>query len=367
MIKHTSFLILLIFVVGFVKGQTDEPHYKSFESDEYDIYVEANELLGNQVGLKRKKTGRIVLKAKYDDIVSVKGKYVRIIKDTKWGIVDTLGNIVIPVKYNHCSNMGGGRIFIANTQDKYALANSAGQLLTKHLFDDYDWNYFNEEVSAIKNNNLWGFINKEGLVTIPIKYSKVYLPIDGKIRVQTKEFENVRLGTIQEMDKPWTERPSDVTFASLNEYIINLAGKTIFTSKDHLSILKDGSVVTYKNYDDCVIPANDNWSNFELYDKSLKKIVSFKACWAYRIIDGIVIVKNGSNKYGIFPLADINAANLIKTPYVKCDINEYASPNIYSDKRGSKYYKFYKDNENFVCINIETSECIEVEGASKCE
>lgn len=357
--KKTSLSLLLILLFAISNAQSNKGYYKDFYDDIYEPYVQPNELLGDQIGLKNKTSGKITLKAKYDDVISMNEKYVRVISNNKWGIVDTVGNVVIPIVQDFCTDMDQNRIYFRNSTRKYALANSTGVLLTKYIFEDIS--YFTDGLAGVKSNDLWGFINKQGTVVIPFRYSYVSTPTAGKINVKTTKYETYILGTLQEAGKPWTERPNDVTIQNINNYVINYSGKAIFTSKDDIQVLKDGYILTSSKWQGCKL--DNNWENIELYDQNLKKLIGYKACWSCFTFPDYIIVKNGtSERCGIVKIKNrqINGADLLKTPYLKHEKEPY-----YDDDK-QPLLKFYLDEERFIFIDIEGN-CVEREGSEKCE
>jgi hypothetical protein len=270
--------LLLLFNLSYSRG--GEIYYKDFEDDNYEPFVEHNELLGDLIGLKNIHTGKLILRAEYDDIVSINEKYVRVIKNKKWGIVDTIGKVIIPLDYVSCSDMYNGRVFLENWANKIAVASSNGTLLTKFIYED--WGYHVDGLAPVKLKGLWGFINRQCVVVIPIKYVEVGRPTFGKIKVATPIYETVVLGTTQQANKPWTERVNDVTYKAKKHSIINYQGKTIFTSEDNIHLLEDGKILTASRKAGCSGGGSGwhgTWEDIALYDKSLKRIISYNDCW----------------------------------------------------------------------------------------
>jgi len=347
--------LLLLFNLSYSRG--GEIYYKDFEDDNYEPFVEHNELLGDLIGLKNIHTGKVILRAEYDDIVSINEKYVRVIKNKKWGIVDTIGKVIIPLDYVSCSDMYNGRVFLENWANKIAVASSNGTLLTKFIYED--WGYHVDGLAPVKLKGLWGFINRQCVVVIPIKYVEVGRPTFGKIKVATPIYETVVLGTTQQANKPWTERVNDVTYKAKKHSIINYQGKTIFTSEDNIHLLEDGKILTASRKAGCSGGGSGwhgTWEDIALYDKSLKRIISYNDCWGIYEMDNISLFRNGKNGKIGYALND----NLIipETPYVKyVDMDsEYGKP---------FFIKLVKESGDFTFLRSD-GECIEKEG-SKCD
>lgn len=353
--KKTSLSLLLILIFNLTKGQSDEPYYKNFLSQDYSIHIEPNDLLGNRIGLKSNQTGNVILKPEYDDIVSINEKYVRVIKDNKWGIVDTFGNVVIPITHTRCSDMDQDRIFLTNSAKKIALATLTGQLLTKYAYDDFQ--YFKDGLATVSANNLYGFINKQGVVVIPIKYSEVGEQRKGKIMVKEKTYTSKTVGTVRNPNQPYSERANEMTYATTKHYIIDYSGKILFTSSDEIANFYNGYVMTFAPSTACKTPAG--WYNIELYDQDLKKVISYKACWSALVVESnFLIIKNGtSGKIGI---AKFDGKDITKTPYVRLE------DKVIYDSKKNKYIKLYKQDESYVYVDMD-GDCVDFEGASQCE
>lgn len=359
--KKALFFVLFIGLFHPSYSKANDEYYKEFEDDNYETFVEQNELLGNLIGLKNIHTGKVILKAEYDDIVSINEKYVRVIKNKKWGILDTLGKVVIPVSYLKCSNMFEGRIFLTNSVEKIALANSAGLSLTKFIFDGY--RHFKDGLAEVKQGNQYGFINKQGITIIPIKYASVGIPRAGKVTAKTNSYYSVVLGTVQDMDKPWTKRPNDVVFKDVNNYVLDYSGRVMFASKDEISNMGNGYVMTSTLHGDC--GSREGWSSLQIYDKDYKVVLSYKTCWRFMAVGNFMIIRNESTeKYGVYPFmvldGDFKLEDFIKTPYTGYE------DKIYKDTDGYQYVKFFKNEREFIYIGMD-GKCYQFGGSSNCE
>ncbi len=94
----------------------------------------------------------------------VQGPYcnglARVKKDHKWGYIDTVGNIVIPIKYQQVENFSDGLARVRLGR-KWGLFDSTGKELRKPTFD-----FIGEFVNGIAKILLEGeeyFMNKEGM------------------------------------------------------------------------------------------------------------------------------------------------------------------------------------------------------------
>ncbi len=92
----------------------------------------------------------------------------------KWGMVNRNGNAVLSCEYD-------GIEFLENTHDqivrvyiqepKYGLVDTLGQLMVDAVYEEIG--SFSEGRLAVKRNGLWGFVNAEGLEIIPCRFREV--------------------------------------------------------------------------------------------------------------------------------------------------------------------------------------------------
>lgn len=107
-----------------------------------------------------------------------KDGYFILSKNNKYGVVDKNNNVIIP--FNHSMVYGSipSGIFLTErvngvTDNNYYFVNAQGEKIINQGF--FDAHPFNDGVAAVRGNNEgWGFINTEGEIVIPTKYSGVH-------------------------------------------------------------------------------------------------------------------------------------------------------------------------------------------------
>jgi len=90
--------------------------------------------------------------------------FARIIRNGKWGIIDLHGNEVIPALYdkiifdeNRAPLKGNGKI---------GFIDENCTMVIPAIYDDCT--YFSHNSTAVKHNGLWGYIDRDGNVIVPI-------------------------------------------------------------------------------------------------------------------------------------------------------------------------------------------------------
>lgn len=145
----------------------------------------------------------------------------------KYGISDSEGNIVIPLKYdyynlgsvdrpNHHNYMGG--LFMVSIKDtanvlQYGVINLDDVLLTplfKDSADAYDaMARLTVPLACVKLNGKWGYIDKTGKEVIPCRYDYVESFVNGLARVEL----NGKYGYIDETGKEVISCRYDAAYA----------------------------------------------------------------------------------------------------------------------------------------------------------
>lgn len=92
----------------------------------------------------------------YDDIIQVsKGKYYKVEKDNKYGIIDYKGNIIIPTTYEYItiSSVQNEKecVFVCELENKYDYINENGKVMinSDNYLDISHYNKFNDEYNTI--------------------------------------------------------------------------------------------------------------------------------------------------------------------------------------------------------------------------
>lgn len=92
----------------------------------------------------------------------------------KWGMIDRLGNELIPIKYDGVEFLQGTDnqiVKLSLNTKKYGLMDTLGQLLVDLKYDKIG--VFQKGRLAVKKDNQWGFVNENGEEIIPTQYQKI--------------------------------------------------------------------------------------------------------------------------------------------------------------------------------------------------
>ena len=123
-------------------------------------------------GYIRDKDYKEVIPAIYDNIGDLKFGHAIVQKKNKQGVVDSLGNVVVPLEYEYISFMDKDRINISKEiWEKEALVNMRGEWIVKFgRFNRID--ELSQNRMAVRDGHKWGYIDRDGKVVIPLKYNR---------------------------------------------------------------------------------------------------------------------------------------------------------------------------------------------------
>lgn len=117
-----------------------------------------------------------------------------VIKNDKWGYINSSGKIVVEPQYDHASQFaeGLGLVKTGKPDEKIFCIDAKG----KKVFDlKSDWSHMNpysDGLAAVKDkgNGLYGYIDHKGQFVIPCKYSSAADFSEGLAKVELKDSQN---------------------------------------------------------------------------------------------------------------------------------------------------------------------------------
>lgn len=130
------------------------------------------------------KKGETIIKVNYEEISSF--SQVMVVKqNNKWGIIDSLENIIIPFEYDALDKSGSAPIR-ASKNNKWGCIDLKGNELIPFIYDSF--RPFENGLAPVELNKKWGFIDLKGNEVIPFIYEDTRMDYanDKKLKV-TKE------------------------------------------------------------------------------------------------------------------------------------------------------------------------------------
>ena len=116
--------------------------------------------------------GKEVIPALYDDVLSFENGYASVLKDDKWGIVNTDGTLICDMVYDEIFDFDAEDGFAAVCKnDKWGFINTQGEEITPIQYDECE--AFVNGFAAVCKDDLWGFVNTEGKEVFPLEYDEV--------------------------------------------------------------------------------------------------------------------------------------------------------------------------------------------------
>ena len=111
--------------------------------------------------------------------------YAPVMKDGKWGFIDTEGNLVIPCEWDYCQSFSNGYVSVFrgeltdyNYPDRgvYSFIDAEGNVLSEGWEDA---GIFSDGFAYVKENGKYGYIDVEGNLVIPCTWDDAYNFNDG--------------------------------------------------------------------------------------------------------------------------------------------------------------------------------------------
>lgn len=114
------------------------------------------------------KTGKIVIKPKFEEAYGFDEGLALIKKDGKYGYINPKGKIIIKPTFEDAWGFSGGRAKITQN-DKYGFIDKTGKIVIAPTLHEAD-NWFAQNLVAVKKGDKWGFIGPDGRTKIAFEY-----------------------------------------------------------------------------------------------------------------------------------------------------------------------------------------------------
>jgi len=152
------------------------------------------------------KTGKVIIKPKYDDASDFSEGLAKVNLGGKWGYIDKMSNIVILPIFDYIEHFSEERA-IVEIGSKYGLIDKTGKYVIEPKFD-FIWDPL-EGISLVESGDKWGYIEtKSGRVIVEQKYDGAGNFSEGLARVcigckrtDAFDFEGGKWGYIDKMGK----------------------------------------------------------------------------------------------------------------------------------------------------------------------
>jgi tetratricopeptide (TPR) repeat protein len=235
-------------------------------------------------------------------VSQVESELIPALYDNKWGVIDPLGNVIIPFEYYSSPRFIANGIFVVEqTENHYGCVNKKGEIITPFIYENifspgsgYGVELYKNEYQyyGTKKNNKVGLITTSGKLIFPCIYESI-IGADNNFKVKF----NGKEGVIDKTGK-------EIIPIIYDEMQINTKLYVVRQNMKWGAIDKLGKVVIPIIYDE--INYNDlNINDTEGYD--------FNNCFFAK--------KNGTRKLiGCF---DKNGKVIIPVIYDNLDINDY--------------------------------------------
>ena len=129
--------------------------------------------------------GNVVVPLKYAEVYPFAEGMAAVKAEGKWGFVDrTTGKEVVSVKYDNVKSFKGGLASVG-LNGKMGFINKTGEETVPLIYNGSRCR-FSDGLAAMSMNGKWGFVDTVGRVVIPFKYDFVYDFSDGMAHVSMR-------------------------------------------------------------------------------------------------------------------------------------------------------------------------------------
>jgi hypothetical protein len=256
-----------------------------------------NVVLNGKFGRIYNSTGEEIIPPIYDAMVRFGKKFeTRVKLNNKWGMIDKVGNIILPIKYDEILPFGKDK-YTVQIDKKYGLANISRSELPKVKYDFID-DFYDRETAMVKIDNKFGFIDTFGKEITPVTYDFTRLFYEGYATVK-------KGGNWFFVNEKGEE--SSVMFSAFEKY-------------DGVGSFHDGlCVVAFQN-------------KFGFINTKMQKVIPLNYDGVSNFFEGHALVKINNKCGAIDTLGNV----IISIDYE--EIKELGSGNIKAIKIGKEFY-----------------------------
>jgi len=213
---------------------------------------------GNKSGLINKRTNKVIIPAKYDEIRLSDFRFVMVRSGTKWGVISKQGSELIKPKYDEMRTLGvfmkgekhiTGDAIIVAVDHKWGLISPEGNEVISPQYDEIKTSWSGFPMLFVRLGDKWGLINNQGKELI----KPVYSVIDdfnkgGLASIGITGNKIVKHGIIDTSGHEIIKPQYDVAYTINNKLIITTMGKYPETPKTNIWTNKGEkkSVTDYK-------------------------------------------------------------------------------------------------------------------------
>lgn len=129
-------------------------------------------------------SGKIIVAPYYSSIHSFKNGWAMVMKDSLCGFIDSLGNIVIPLRFERLNSEFHNGLCLAYQNGKAGFIDTTGAIVIPCIYDDA--RVFTGEATGVKQGEKWALIDGEGKLITDFVYDYISYEWrrDGEVQVR---------------------------------------------------------------------------------------------------------------------------------------------------------------------------------------
>lgn len=128
--------------------------------------------------------GKLIAPIKYESVDIMTGNIVKVTLNGKVGIIDENGRELLPIKYDDIGSFNDGCLRVKQSR-LYGFIDSNFKELVPPKYEMAYW--FSNGLAAVEANNMWGYINTKGVEIAPPKFQQVENCTEGRAAVKLND------------------------------------------------------------------------------------------------------------------------------------------------------------------------------------
>lgn len=165
-------------------------------------------------------SGKIIIPLQYEDPSQFTHGYVDVKQNGKVGLIDKTGKVVVPLQYDYIGNYHNGLFSVRNLQEKYGFIDSSGNVIIPFEYDGVDISWFNNGLASVKKGNKYGAIDVKNKIVIPFEFEMLH-DFSMGVSIAKKNNQIILVDkTGKEIKVPGINNYEDIRIADENKLIV---------------------------------------------------------------------------------------------------------------------------------------------------
>lgn len=119
-------------------------------------------------------TGQNTIPCIYDYAIAYRNGLSLVKKEKKWGFINKENQVVVPIIYDGCQFETNGSFYITTIDNKQGIVDTLGQIVIPPKYEKIYKYFYNNGNIIIGRNNKYGLVDSAGNEILPVIYDRIY-------------------------------------------------------------------------------------------------------------------------------------------------------------------------------------------------